>query len=332
MRTLVACLIVTTAWGMALHAQPSDPLLHTYSIVARDATTGEMAVGVQSHWFAVGNLCPWVEAGVGAVATQSFVDVTYGPKGLALMREGKTAPEALAILLDADEGRDYRQVAMVDARGNVAAHTGAKCIAYAGHYTGDGFSVQANMMLKSTVWEAMASSFEKNKHLSLAERVLAAMEAAEAVGGDIRGKQSAALLLTGPTLVANAWENKKIDLRVDDHPLPLKELARLLKVQRAYDHMNAGDLAMEHADMALAFDHYNAASELFPDNLEMKFWQAIARLQSNDVETGLKQLKDIYKKDPNWYELTLRLAPVGLLPVEASVLDRIKAMKVKTSK
>lgn len=319
--SLLSCLLFNS------YAQPKEPLLHTYSIVARDAATGEMAVGVQSHWFAVGSLCPWVEAGVGAVATQSFVNVSYGPKGLALLRSGKTAQEALDILIAEDEGRNYRQVAIVDAKGNVAAYTGKTCIKYAGHKTGDGFSVQANMMLESSVWDAMYEAYLKNADLPLAERVLASMKAAETVGGDIRGKQSAALLLTGAARVENEWENKKIDLRVDDHSVPLDELERLLKVHRAYEYMNAGDLAVEHGDMNKAFELYNAASSLFPDNLEMKFWQAIARVQGGDVKTGLAQLSDIYQADPNWYELTLRLVPVGILNVDEATLKQIKALK-----
>lgn len=307
------------------YSQPQDPLLHTYSIVARDAKTGEMAVGVQSHWFAVGSLCPWVEAGVGAVATQSFVNVSYGPKGLELMREGKTAQEALDILVAADEGRDYRQVAMVDNQGNVASYTGTKCIAFAGHRQGNGFSVQANMMLKETVWDAMVEAFEKNVDLPLAERVLMAMQAAEKEGGDIRGKQSAAILLTGAERVSNSWENKQIDLRVDDHAKPLDELARLLKVHRAYEYMNAGDLAVEKGETSRAFELYNQASEMFPDNLEMKYWQAIARLQGGEVATGIAQLKEIFKKDINWYTLTLRLVPVGLLNVDEETMKQIKA-------
>lgn len=311
------------------YSQPQDPLLHTYSIVARDAKTGEMAVGVQSHWFAVGSLCPWVEAGVGAVATQSFVNVSYGPKGLELMREGKTAQEALDILVAADEGRDFRQVAMVDNQGNVASYTGAKCIAFAGHRQGNGFSVQANMMLKETVWDAMAEAFEKNVDLPLAERVLLAMQAAEKEGGDIRGKQSAAILLTGAERVSNSWENKQIDLRVDDHAKPLDELARLLKVHRAYEYMNAGDLAVEKGETSRAFELYNQASEMFPDNLEMKYWQAIARLQGGEVATGIAQLKEIFKKDINWYTLTLRLVPVGLLNVDEETMKQIKAVAGK---
>ena len=175
-------------------ADPASRPVHTFSIVARDPQTGDLGVAVQSHWFSVGTLVPWAEAGVGAVATQSFVDPVYGRIGLEMMRAGKGAPEALKGLLAGDEGRDVRQVAMIDARGRVDAWTGKGNIQAAGHIVGKGFSVQANLMLNDQVWPAMAKAFESARG-DLADRMLAALDAAQAAGGDIRGRQSAAMIV-----------------------------------------------------------------------------------------------------------------------------------------
>jgi uncharacterized Ntn-hydrolase superfamily protein len=291
-----------------------EPLVHTYSIVARDEVTGEMAVGVQSHWFSVGTAVPWLEAGVGAVATQSFVDKSYGPKALALLKKGYTAQQALDSLIKIDDGRDVRQVAIIDNKGNVAAHTGAKCIQYASHIIGNNFSVQSNMMLGNKVCESMKNAFEKSTGKHLAERVLLALEAAENAGGDIRGKQSAALMVV-PGKTVEIWNNKTVDLRVDDCPLPLKELRRLYTVHLAYQHMNSGDLAVEKNNMELAMQEYNAAMKLFPQNLEMQYWTAITLANNKQMAKATILLQKIYAKDKNWRELTKRLKPVGLLNV-----------------
>lgn len=300
-----------------------NPLAHTYSIVARDPNTGDMAVGVQSHWFSVGTAVSWGEAGVGVVATQSFTNKSFGLRGLKLLKEGKTAQEALDMLLSTDEGKSFRQVAILDNEGNVATHTGSKNIQYAGHHQGDNFSVQANMMLNETVWGAMAKAYEQNQDLSLAERVLATLQAAQAVGGDIRGKQSAALLVVSGKPAENAWDDPKIDLRVDDSPEPLKELARLLKVYRAYQHMNNGDLAVEKNDMALAMKEYSTAEAMFPNNFEMKYWKAVTLANNGDYETAMPIFKAVFNNDKNWQKLTQRLPKVGLLNVDKSFYDKL---------
>ncbi len=300
----------------------TEPLAHTYSIVARDAATGEMAIGVQSHWFSVGTAVPWAEAGVGVVATQSFVDKSYGPKALTLLKQGFTAQQALDSLTKADVGRDVRQVAIVDNKGNVAAHTGAKCIKYANHITGTNFSVQSNMMLGSSVCKSMEIAFTKSAGKPLAERVLLALEAAENAGGDIRGKQSAALVTVGGK-ITESWNNKTIDVRVDDATLPLKELRRLYTVHLAYEHMNNGDLAVEKNNMELAMNEYNAAMKLFPQNLEMKYWTAITLANNKQVDKAATLLKTIYVKDKNWRELTKRLPAVGLLNVSEVELKQL---------
>lgn len=329
-RTLIAMGISLMASMGAAKAQvfkAEEPLAHTYSIVARDAKTGEMAVGVQSHWFSVGTAVPWVEPGVGVVATQSFVNKSFGPRGLALLKEGKTPEEALAILLADDEAREVRQVSILDTQGRVATHTGKQCIRYAGHITGNNFSVQANMMLNDKVWPAMAKAFERSEGQPLAERVLLAMQAGEQAGGDIRGKQSAALVVVRGNKTDQPWDDKIIDLRVDDHEQPLDELARLLKVHRAYEHMNQGDIAIEKGQMQKAMEEYGKAEAMFPNNLEMKYWHAIGLANSGQIEEATKILREVYRKDDNWRELTSRLPEVGLLNVSKQSMEKL--MKVK---
>jgi uncharacterized Ntn-hydrolase superfamily protein len=303
-------------------AQARPPLVHTYSIVARDSVTGEMGVAVQSHWFSVGSIVTWAEAGVGAVATQSFVDPAYGPLGLDLMRTGKSAPDALAGLVAIDPGRDVRQVAMIDLHGNVAAHTGAKCIEGAGQIVGKQYSVQANLMLNDKVWSAMSVAYESSTG-NLADRMLAALDAAQSVGGDIRGKQSAAILIVRGTSTGRVWADRVMELRVEDHPEPLAELRRLVRVHRAYDSMNRGDLAVEHGDVEAALREYSAAQELFPDNVEMKFWTAISLANAGRVEESLPMFQTVFVQDMNWVTLVSRLPASGVLPDDQALIARI---------
>lgn len=300
-----------------------EAFAHTYSIVARDTATGEMAVGVQSHWFSVGPLVAWGKSGVGVVATQSFVNPEYGPRGLELMEEGKTAEEALEEIANSDSGREYRQVAFLDSHGNTAAFTGQNCVEAASHITEENFSVQANMMLNEETVPAMAESFSRNSHLPLAERVLEALKAAQETGGDIRGKQSAALIVVGANEVDESWKDKKIDLRVDDHDEPIKELERLLKTARAYEHMNEGDLAMEDGDVDKALEEYGAAEEMFPDNLEMQFWKAVALANAGELKEAKPVFNKIFKKDENWREMLRRLPKAGLLDVSDEELKQL---------
>lgn len=305
----------------------NSPLIHTYSIVARDPNTGKIGVGVQSHYFSVGSVVDWGRSGVGVVATQSFVNKSFGLRGLELMEQGKSPEEALKILLSDDEGKDVRQVALLDNQGRVAVHTGSKCIKYAGHEKGDNFSVQANMMLTDKVWPAMAKAFKKNKNLPLPERIVKTLEAAEAEGGDIRGKQSAAIIIVKGEQVENKWDDPFIDIRVEDHPEPLKELNRLLKLWRAYENMDKGDIAMEKGDTNKALEEYNTAREMFPDNLEMKYWTAISLANNNQMEAALQLLKEVFKKDNNWRILTERLPEVEVLNISENDLNKILNLK-----
>ena len=321
---LLFILIALLSHALSSRAQkPANPFAHTYSIVARDAKTGEMAVAVQSHWFSVGSIVSWGKSGVGVVATQSFVLPAYGPRGLALMEEGRGAVSALQQLLGEDEGREIRQVSFLEVNGSTATHTGAKCIRYAGHHNEENFSVQANMMLSDKVVPAMARAFKEHADLPLAERMIAVLEAAEKAGGDIRGSQSAALIVVGASKVKNVWEDHKINLRVDDHVQPVEELKRLLKVHRAYEHMNSGDVAVEHGNMEQALKEYGAAEAMFPDNLEMKYWKAVALASNNRLEEAMPIFKSVFMKDKHWRELTKRLPEAGLLHLSKQEMDRI---------
>lgn len=299
----------------------ADPFAHTFSIVARDPKTGEMAVAVQSHWFSVGTVVSWGEAGVGVVATQSFVNKSFGIRGLALLKQGKTPQEVLDELLQNDTGKEFRQVAILDTQGRVATFTGKTCLAEASHLNGEGFSVQANMMLNNAVVPAMKKAWLDNSQLPLGERMVAVLKAAQEAGGDIRGKQSAALLVVAPQASATPWNDRTIDLRVDDAADPIAELARLLRTFRAYEHMNQGDLLVEKGDMANAMNEYHAAMKLFPENLEMQYWTAITLANNKDVRQASSMLQGIYKKDPNWRALTLRLPAAGLLTVSDADLQ-----------
>ena len=297
---------------------------HTYSIVARDPATGDLGVAVQSHWFSVGSSVTWAEPGVGAVATQSFVEPAYGPRGLELMRTGVAAPDALARLVAADPHPDVRQVAMVDAQGRVAAHTGKLCIPAAGQQTGSGFSVQANLMLDASVWPAMARAFESTKG-DLAERMLAALEAAEAQGGDLRGRQSAALLVVRGTKSDKPWADRLFDLRVEDHPRPLAELRRLVRLARAYRIMTEGDDAVAAGRMDDALRLYATAEEMEPDNHEFVFWHAVGLASTGRVDDSLPVFRRAFLAHPAWVLLVPRLAEVGLLPADAGAIRRIVA-------
>ncbi|MCU0358158.1 MAG: DUF1028 domain-containing protein [Cyclobacteriaceae bacterium] len=323
MRILTTTFLVLLIFKNANGQKPADPLAHTFSIVARDERTGEMGVAVQSHWFGVGTSVAWGEAGVGVVATQSFINKSYGMRGLALLKEGQSPQEALNQLLQEDEGREYRQVAILDGSGKTAVHTGNKCIDYAGHSNGENFSVQANMMLNDNVIPAMEKTWREKKDLPLAERLVEVMKAAQQAGGDIRGKQAAALVIVAPRPSDEPWNDRLIDLRVDDHQEPITEISRLLKVFRAYEFMNEGDLLVEQNEMAKAMDTYNQAMKMFPDNLEMQYWTAITLANNKDIRKASSMLQRIYKADPNWRELTRRLPKVGLLQVTETDLKEL---------
>jgi uncharacterized Ntn-hydrolase superfamily protein len=299
----------------------------TYSIVARDAKTGEIGVAVQSHWFSVGSVVPWAEAGVGAVATQSMTDPAYGPLGLAAMRVGRSAPDALKGLLAGDEGREIRQVAMIDAMGRVAGHTGSRCIKPAGHITDSKaqFSVQANMMANDRVWPAMEKAYRETQG-DLADRMIAVLEAAESAGGDVRGRQSAAMIVVSAQSTGKPWIDRRFDLRVEDHPDPVEELKRLVRLQRAYLHMNAGDLAMEKHDVEAANAEYTEAQALVPHMVEIPFWCAVTLVNGGKLDQALPIFKSVFEREKAWALLVPRMAESGLLLNDPAVIKKILSM------
>jgi uncharacterized Ntn-hydrolase superfamily protein len=346
MKSLLCVLLLTQP--LAAQLRP----VHTFSIVARDPQTGEIGVAVQSHWFSVGQVVPWAEAGVGAVATQSFVDPSYGKLGLDLMRAGRSAPFALRALLSGDGACEVRQVGMIDSSGLVATFTGHHDIEAAGGIAGNAvspmsmqcgdsggqltfghdFAVQANLMSNDKVWPAMAKAYAEAKG-DLADRMLAALDAAQSVGGDIRGKQSAALIVVAAKSTGRPWQDRIFDLRVDDAPQPLDELRRLVALQRAYNHMNAGDLAVEHKDNETALREYSAAEQIasttsgVPQSryAEMLYWHAVALVNMQRVDESLPIFAKAFKLEPSWCELTPRLPRSGLLPNDSKIVDRIVA-------
>ncbi len=323
MRTLLVIVLFGAATLQATGPQSLTPLhpVNTYSIVAYDSATGQFGAAVQSHWFKVADVI-WVEPKVGAVATQSLVEFSYGPLGLELMRTGKTAVQALSGLLVTDPQHAVRQVAMVDKNGLVAAHTGEKCIAYAGHHVGHHYSVQANLMRDSTVWSAMAKAFENTKG-DLAERMMAALEAAEAEGGDIRGKQSAAMVVVTGEPTGLPWRDRIVDIRVDDSTAPLPELRRLLNITRAYDRMNKGDEYIAVNDFGAANREYGEAAKLAPGNPEIMFWHAVTLVTAKQVEMALPIFKQVFAIDPAWRVLVPRLVKSDLLPNDPALIERI---------
>jgi uncharacterized Ntn-hydrolase superfamily protein len=290
----------------------------TYSIVARDPQSGELGVAVQSHWFSVGPLVPWARPGVGAVATQANVRVAYGPDALELLARGASAQEALAELLVQDGGGHGRQVAIVDAQGRVAAHTGSACMAFAGHSTGEQVSCQANIMASDVVWGRMRDAFRAASG-SLAERLLTALDAGEAAGGDIRGRQSAAVVVV-PAAGA-PWETT-VSLRVEDHPEPLTELRRLLRLHEAYVLAGRADDLTNQGRYEEAAPLYVQAAQLAPGSHELLFWAGLAAVQSGEIDAGVARVRDAITLQSGWAELLPRL-PAEVAPAAALVTQRL---------
>ena len=315
------CIVIIFSFGILLADIGLRPV-STYSIVAYDEKTGQLGVAVQSHWFSVGTVVPWAKAGVGAVATQSIAEPSYGPNGLALMEKGIPADEALKSLLAKDSGENVRQIGMVDAKGNVGVHTGSRCIRYAGHKTGKHYSVQANIMENPTVPNAMAKAFENSKG-DLAERMLAALEAAEQEGGDLRGKQSAAMLVVSGEPTGDPWKDRVVDINIADHEDPLAELRRLLTISKAYYHAQKGDEYMEKDEMEKALVEYSAAAKLYPKNPELPFWTAVTLAETGDLKKALPIFKDVFEKNENLRELIPRIVESGFLKDDKKIVQQI---------
>ena len=296
----------------------------TYSIVARDAETGRLGVAVQSHWFSVGSVVSWAEAGVGAVATQSFAERSYGPLGLELMRRGRSAPEALETLVRADADKAVRQVAFVDATGRVGVHSGDGCIREFGHETGDGFSVQANMMERDTVWSAMATAYRRAEG-DLPERLMAALSAAQGEGGDIRGMQSAALLVVEAEPTGTEWGDRVLDLRIEDHLRPVDELSRVLRLWRAYGHAERAEELELVSDLEGAMRERFTSLEMMPEHPELAFWAAIAMAGAGRLDDARRTVAVAHAAGPGWAELLRRVVADGQVELDddavAALLD-----------
>jgi uncharacterized Ntn-hydrolase superfamily protein len=291
----------------------------TYSIVARDPATGELGVAVQSHWFSVGPIVPWARPGIGAVATQANAEVSYGPRALELLHSGLDAESALARLLEEDEGSAGRQVAVVDAAGTAAAHTGDSAIPFAGHAVGEGVSCQANIMVSERVWPAMLGTYESTSG-ALTDRLLAALDAAEAEGGDARGRQSAAILVV--PAAGNAWD-EVVSLRIEDHPAPLVELRRLVRLHTAYVLADQADELVNEGRHDEAGVLYERANELVPENHELRFWAGLAAAQGGDLATGVARVRAAIASHPPWQGLLERL-PADVAPSAGAVVARLR--------
>jgi len=322
-------LLMPTLLVMAGPTGAPSPLAHTFSIVARDSATGELGVAVQSHYFSVGPVVPWAEAGVGAVATQSLVLVDYGPRGLELMRSGMSAQQALDSLVKADDHSEGRQVAMVDAKGRVAVHTGAKCIADAGNQTGNQYSVQANLMANPKVWPAMAAAYEKAQG-DLAERMLQALEAGQKAGGDIRGKQSAAILVVRAQSTGKPWKDWVYNLRVEDSEEPIKELRRLVRLQHAYNLNTQGDDFLAEKKMPEAMKAYEEAYKLAPEVVELKFWAALSMYTNGRESDAMPLFREVFSRERLWSDLIPRLAKVGLFPDDPKKIEEVQRQRPRS--
>jgi uncharacterized Ntn-hydrolase superfamily protein len=322
---ILAFLAVTPEiiFGGDLDIHLSLPPIHTYSIVCYDSATGQIGAAVQSHYFRVCDVIH-AEPGVGAVASQAFSDNRYWATGIELMRSGKTAQETLDSLLTGDENREYRQVGMIDAHGVSAGRTGTNCLAEGGSHVGHHFAAQASLMLKNTVWDAMAAAFE-NTQGDLAERMMVALEAAQAEGGDMRGMQSAAMIVVEGTPSAQPGGGRLVDLRVDDSPEPLKELRRLLTITRAYQKMNEGHRLLGAEKFDEAGEVYLAAAKLDPDNVELKFWPAVNFASVGQTDRALTLFKEVFAKEPHWRDVVLRLPRPDMLPDDPTLIEKILA-------
>jgi uncharacterized Ntn-hydrolase superfamily protein len=290
----------------------------TYSIVARDPATGQLGVAAQSCYFALGSVLPWARAGVGAVATQSMVDPGYGPRCLDLLAAGVEVHDALAEVRAADEGRDVRQVGVVSASGAVASFTGSRCIDHVGHAEGDGWSTQANMMAGPGVCEAMGDAFTVTSG-ALATRLLAALVAAEEVGGDARGQMSAALMVVEGTRPDHPWQGLLTDVRVDHHPDPLGELGRLISVAEAYHLCDVAEEALIHGDAEGALAGAEAGLALLPGegNLLLSYIAGLAGV--GRIDEAAAEVQKLVAARPPWAGVLRSLFDGGLIPLPEGI-------------
>jgi uncharacterized Ntn-hydrolase superfamily protein len=303
----------------------SNPFAHTFSIIAHDPITGEIGGAVQSHWFAVGKMVLWGEAGLGMVATQSFTNPAFGPEGLSLLRNGYLPRSVVDRLTSQDEGRDVRQLAVINSRGEAAAFTGQRCVPHAGHLVGEHYSVQANMMLTPEVWPEMSRAFEYATG-PLADRLMDSLEAAQQAGGDFRGRQSAALLVFSGSPSGKIWQDREVDIRVDDSKEPLEELRRLLGLHHGYELSEEGENEMLQGRMESAMVKFKAAGELLSDNEEMFFWQAAFLSGAGNFKEAVPLFQKVFSINPNWRTFAPDLVRLGHLKLTEDELERLRML------
>jgi uncharacterized Ntn-hydrolase superfamily protein len=324
---LAAGLIFAVCAAAPPPARAIPPLAATFSIVARDTTSGEIGVGVSSHWFSVGTSVPWAEADVGAVATQSFVEMAYGPNILARIKKGERATDALLAELAADTLSDLRQVLVIDAKGNCGAHTGEECMPFAGHHVARDHVCAGNLLLSADTWDKMSLAFEHAEG-RLADRILAALEAGQAAGGDARGKQSAAMIVYKMVDPENPWKNKIVDLRVEDNPNPVYELGRIYTLHVAYDLADQGDTYFAKKDYATALRFYDAAVDLAPGNDEILFWRGSMKSATGRLEDAVDDVGQAIYLNERWKPLIARL-PDKIFPGVEKVCKRLSIERTK---
>jgi uncharacterized Ntn-hydrolase superfamily protein len=291
----------------------------TYSIIGRDAETGEIGIAVQSRWFHAGQDLAWIQPAVGAVCTQAITDPSYGPRGLELLQAGKSPREAIDELTAADPGLDVRQVAIASADGDIAQHTGAACVAAAGHASGSTCCAQGNMLASDTCWGAMVEAFERASG-PLPDRLLAALEAAEREGGDARGRQAGRLLVCGGRPTGAEWEDRVVDLQVVDHPRPVEELARLLRLQRAYARLSSAFQLVRAGNATGAAAEVDAAAELAPEDDQIAFWRATILAPTGRVDEAAAAFREAVRAHPAWPDFLRRCVAAGLVPPGAEAL------------
>lgn len=278
----------------------------TYSIIARDPATGRLGLAVASHFFGLATHVPWLAAGVGVVATQRRADPNHGPRGLELLRGGMTATEVLTALLSDDPAPHTRQLAVLDRDGGVAAHTGSASIPAAGHHTGTGFSAQGNLLQSEGTWVRMADAFEDSAEPTLERRLLAALRAGEATGGDVRGHLAATLIVVGPDADYPPERPRQLDLRVEASPTAIDDLAHLLDLSESYRLMG------DSAEGSVA-EHYSEARRRAPDAMQLVFRRGIELAAAGDVDAARRELAIAYAVDSRWRTAVERFVAAGQL-------------------
>ena len=279
-----------------------DEIVATFSIVARDPATGELGVAVQSRAFRAGAIVSYAKAGVGAIATQAAANQTYGPRGLDLLELGLSPDEVVAHLTGSDPGRDRRQLAVIDARGRVRAYTGSGTSAWAGHIEGENYSVQGNILAGEAVVQAMATAFESSSG-ALALRLMDALDAGEAVGGDARGKQAGGVLVVRPIGDSGRTTDRWVDVRVDDHAEPFKELRRLVNMSVSRNHAREARSLAEQGRFSEAIERQREAVAIVPDEDQLIYGLARLHARAGDAANAVATLRDAIDRNPRWREL-----------------------------